>query len=113
MGYVLLLVCVQYCMFECTVRVSHRCILIFLSLSLYIYIYIYIHFLFNFHLYLLLVHARLIDHVIGHDVHSTAPLKALPEFVYGSDVTLEMKLAYYLGPAYNTELLTYNGISRK
>jgi len=40
-----------------------------------------------------------------------APLKSLPEFVYGSDVTLEMKLAYYLGPAYNTELMTYNGIS--
>eukprot|EP00534_Pseudo-nitzschia_fraudulenta_P014278 CAMPEP_0201230002 /NCGR_PEP_ID=MMETSP0852-20130820/1362_1 /ASSEMBLY_ACC=CAM_ASM_000632 /TAXON_ID=183588 /ORGANISM="Pseudo-nitzschia fraudulenta, Strain WWA7" /LENGTH=138 /DNA_ID=CAMNT_0047520503 /DNA_START=647 /DNA_END=1060 /DNA_ORIENTATION=+ len=48
-----------------------------------------------------------------------APLRAMEEFDTrqassgGGFVSLELTPAYYLGPAYNTEILSYNGMSRK
>jgi len=40
-----------------------------------------------------------------------APLIPLKEFEQGSDITLELTPAYYLGPSYNTAIMTYNGIA--
>lgn len=40
-----------------------------------------------------------------------SPLVPMEEFEYGSDVLLELTPAYYLGPAYNTEIVTYNGMA--
>lgn len=40
-----------------------------------------------------------------------APLVPMQDFEEGSDLVLELTPAYYLGPAYNTEIVTYNGMA--
>jgi len=40
-------------------------------------------------------------------------LQPLEEFEYGQPVELDLSVAYYQGPSFNSPIFSYNGMSRK